>query len=133
VIGRFGKHRSDDGQLVRDLRQVWKQLRNPEAAFASLLKLPVTFTKPPNLPEKHVRPLVTDQRFAMQSFQLRLVIKRVDLAEASTRHDVDHAFGPRFVMRPRNGSLARHRVGFCNAVTNQQLGQRDGSDARSRE
>lgn len=104
VIRRFGEHRMDEGELVGDRAQMGKQLRDPQSALATLLEFPVGLAQEPHLPEKNVGAHVADERLAMQPFELRLVVERIDLAEAPAEKDVNGPFGFGKVMRQQGRS-----------------------------
>src|SRR5262249_53204515 len=99
VVGRLGHHRVDDRQFVSNFCQVWKQVRNPQPALASLPKLPITFAEQADLAKEYVGPLVGLQGPAVQTVQLRLVVERIDLAQSSAQTDVNGSPRPGRMMR----------------------------------
>jgi hypothetical protein len=58
------------------------------------------------LPEKDIGALVGRQRLAVQSFQLGLVVERIDLAQTAAKENVNGPPGFRIVVRRRVAGFA---------------------------
>src|SRR5262249_4992262 len=73
-------------------RDVRKQFAHPQATFAPLLKGKIVLPQQAHLTEKHIRFFVATQRLTMAFGELRLVIKRIKMAESAAQANVDNAF-----------------------------------------
>jgi hypothetical protein len=76
-----------------------KQLRNPQTTLATLAKLPVALTQQPDLVEKRFRSFTGLQGFSMQTFKLRLVVKGIEMTEATAEAQMDDSRSPRGMLR----------------------------------
>ena len=71
---------------------MWEKIGNPHATFAVLLERPVVLPNQTNLVEKGCRSLFVLQLLAMQFFQIRFIVKTVDVTHATHQADMDDAF-----------------------------------------
>src|SRR5581483_4003206 len=110
----------DDGQLVGYSREVWKQVRNPEAAFAALFEIPIGFAQQADLPEENIRSLGKRGRLAMQFKKPWLVIKRVNLTHRAAQAEVNSSFCLGRKVRTRVPGFARHDGRADHAIPHQQ-------------
>jgi hypothetical protein len=127
VVAGARPHRADDGQLVGPFRQVRKQVRNPQSAFAALLELEVRLVQQPHLAHEGHRLLVAGHGFAVQLFEARLVVERIDLAEPALQEDLNRPLRFGGMMRRRIGGLA----GNCGGLhlARQERSQRHAAQA----
>jgi len=72
---------------------VWKQIRNPQAALATLLERPVVFADQANPVEKGRGPFLVLQRLTVKLREVRLVIKRINVAQTAHQNHMHHALG----------------------------------------
>lgn len=78
-----------------------KQIRHPQPALAVLGEVPIVLADQADLPEEDVGPFAAAEFLAVVLGEVRLVVERVDVAEAAAEADVDRPFGFCCVMRRR--------------------------------
>src|SRR5207244_10645615 len=88
-----------------------KQIGNPQAALTALLEGKVRLVEQSHLPHECLRLLLSGNRLAMQPFELRLVIERVDLTEAPLQKNLDHAIALGRMVRRSISSFAGDWIG----------------------
>ena len=111
------------GQVIGTGCQVRQQRTDPASALAVLLEAVETAAKHTDFSEKRVNLALASQALAVVSFQGRLVIECVDVADASWRKDVNATFCVSVEM----GGVAGRAGEAVIAV--QQAGQRDTAKA----
>ena len=103
--------------------QVGEQLRDPETALTALAELPVRPVEWADLAEEGIGPLGDRHGLAVPPDELRLVVKRVHLAQAALEEDVDGAPGPGRVVRRWVGRISRDRRRGEEVVAGQEIHQ----------
>ena len=121
VIDGVGMHRVDNAKVVRHLGKVRQQFAHPVATFATLLKLEHRRRHQLSLAPSHGRdPLphanAFGKRLLEQLFQLRFVIKQIDLTWCP-RHEKENDM---------LGLWSNLAGGSCHAILWQQRGQSCG-------
>jgi hypothetical protein len=84
-------HAANHGQLVRLLGDVWKEVRNPQAALPSLLELEMRLVHQADFAHESLGARFAGHRLAVILDQLGLVVERVDLAQSSLQKNLHHS------------------------------------------
>ena len=137
MIDRLGVDRLDDGNVVRDARDVRQQFTDPRAGLAVLRELEHRLhDRERALPRGHARDALAvshgcGQLRLVQLLQRRLVVEQVHLRRSARHEEVDDALGFWREMRITKDGLPRVRLRSERGkqVRIQQRTQRGGSDA----
>ena len=112
VISRVGDHRANHRQLIGDTGNVREEVRNPDAALAALLELPVVLPNEADLSEERLGLLGRRERLAVILLKQRLVVKRIEVTHPTAQEDMNYALALRRKMRRRIGRFTRSG-GLC--------------------
>ena len=120
VVRRFGDHRADDGQFVGHARRCAGTVRRPTGRSCPRCWNSQSFLpQQADLAEEDVRLLVAAERLAVQLGEFRLVVERIELAQAAAEADVNHPLGLGRMMRRRIVGFAGNARRADDAVLQQ--------------
>ena len=127
VIVALRKHRVDETHVIDATSEVRQQAADPRAALAVLAKTIDALHHLPRLAEETEVLAFAFESLAVETFQLWLVIKRVDVADATAAENLHHPFRfGRKVRRARRGNTVDSRRLRLFAI--QQPCQRDATE-----
>jgi hypothetical protein len=86
-------HRVQHTNIVDDRPKMWKQLANPCSALTVLLKRKSWLDQKPIVLAGLIQPPGSCNRFAVIGYQLRPMIKGVDMRRTTRRVQKDHSIG----------------------------------------
>ena len=97
----------DEAHVIRQGAEIWNQLRDHFATAATRLELPRTFCQGTLGALKSDEPLRPGHVLPVPADQLRLVVKRVHLADRAGAKNHQHILRPRLKMRIPDGIRIR--------------------------
>ena len=80
---RVGSHGVEECDVINTFPNMWKQIRNPFAAFAVLFKIPAWFHDPTLITVTAASEGLHVHGFVIHALHIWLVIKRIDMTRAT--------------------------------------------------